>query len=695
MAISSLLIDNLNDKSNITISKVVEEVRKNYKDGEKNSITGITTVEDVEDDYNRFPGVIIYKGKTAEGLGEIIVNVDETFKWITAEISDGKYGSDKYTDLPKITITGSTYEDVNGVYYNSPDLTGFDPESTYIVTYDDNFNEIIAGRIDRVEHTNTIDGNTWYDYANKKWANVVTVNQGQIAYWVWIPRYIYQEDTSNTKSNIKFTKNVNGVEIYTDSSGEHTLTNSDGVFNLSTNATPDNYKLSDAFEFNNNHLSGYWMSKYEVQDEKYYDNIIVTGTKSKTIINTNQNNKTDTYTVFVDGVKEKDDKGNVISTTLPYTIDANIEKDHNIVLVNNTTGKIISLMAKGILAENVEIDLGGFNPDCTYYVTYNGDTEIIGDRIKVDANGNPTNKPDGWYDYGDKKWANIVTVNQGQISYWTYIPRYEYREYTLESFADVAFIPISKTKADNGFKISDAFKFNGEDLKGYWMSKYEVQDESYYNTVILAEKNDKILIDLSRNEEGAEYYLFLNGEKQKDFKTKADVIITQFPYEIDKSKVNGIDVMLVNRANNKIISLVAKGILPEDIEVDLSGFNLNNTYYVTYDGDTEKIWNGEGEKITVDSNGIPTNKPNGWYDYRNKKWANIVTINNGLTAYWTYIPRYEYREFPGTNPYANAVFIPKSKLINQADNGFKISEAFKFNGQELRGYWVSKYEVQD
>ena len=50
---------------------------------------------------------------------------------------------------------------------------------------------------------------------------------------------------------IRGAKQIGGVctEIYTDNNGEHTLTMSDGVFNLSTTATPDNYKLSEAFEY--------------------------------------------------------------------------------------------------------------------------------------------------------------------------------------------------------------------------------------------------------------------------------------------------------------------------------------------------------------------------------------------------------------------------------------------------------------
>ena len=92
--------------------------------------------------------------------------------------------------------------------------------------------------------------------------------------------------------------------------------------------------------------------------------------------------------------------------------------------------------------------------------------------------------PNNWYDYENKKWANIVTKGTDAsgnelISYWTYVPRYEYNEdeelYERNSMAKVKFIPTSKTTADYGYVIPESFTFAGKQLAGYWMSKYEVQ----------------------------------------------------------------------------------------------------------------------------------------------------------------------------------------------------------------------------
>ncbi len=40
-----------------------------------------------------------------------------------------------------------------------------------------------------------------------------------------------------------------------------------------------------------------------------------------------------------------------------------------------------------------------------------------------------------------------------------------------------------------------------------------------------------------------------------------------------------------------------------------------------------------------------TTQPDNWYDYENGKWANIKTSNEGLEAYWVWIPRYEYIKY--------------------------------------------------
>ncbi len=140
---------------------------------------------------------------------------------------------------------------------------------------------------------------------------------------------------------------------------------------------------------------------------------------------------------------------------------------------------------KEINKDIIRVDLSGFNPDCTYYVTYDekGNNEQIGEKIKLDGSGNPINMPKDWYNYVDKKWANIVTkgtdANGNElITYWTYIPRYEYdtsSAFSANNMSEVKFIPETQTTADSGYTIPESFIFAEKQLAGFWVSKYEVQ----------------------------------------------------------------------------------------------------------------------------------------------------------------------------------------------------------------------------
>ena len=65
---------------------------------------------------------------------------------------------------------------------------------------------------------------------------------------------------------------------------------------------------------------------------------------------------------------------------------------------------------------------------------------------------------------------------------------------------------------------------------------------------------------------------------------------------------------------------------------DLSGFNKDTTFYVTYDS------NGQEHSTTP----ISQATPKFWYEYGSSQWANIVTRNNELETYYVWIPRYEF-----------------------------------------------------
>lgn len=108
-----------------------------------------------------------------------------------------------------------------------------------------------------------------------------------------------------------------------------------------------------------------------------------------------------------------------------------------------------------------------------YYVTWKDNGN--GTFTEVDSETEPA----GWYNYSEKKWANIKTVANGATAYWVWIPRYEYNASNITAGAgnekkiDVKFIDKTQTTADTGYVIPDAFTFDGKNLDGIWVAKFE------------------------------------------------------------------------------------------------------------------------------------------------------------------------------------------------------------------------------
>ncbi len=94
------------------------------------------------------------------------------------------------------------------------------------------------------------------------------------------------------------------------------------------------------------------------------------------------------------------------------------------------------------------------------------------------------------------------------------------------------------------------------------------------------------------------------------------------------------------------------------------------------------------------------NTDTSWYDYSAKKWANIITNNNGNKAYWVWIPRYAYKiTYPhsSTTQTVDIKFLmgTTNKLADGSDlpSGYIVHPAFTFGDKELTGIWVAKFEA--
>ena len=136
----------------------------------------------------------------------------------------------------------------------------------------------------------------------------------------------------------------------------------------------------------------------------------------------------------------------------------------------------------------------------------------------------------------------------------------------------------------------------------------------------------------------------------------------------------------------------------------------NRTYYIVYEGESVK------EYIPISQS-----KPNNWYDYSKSRWANIVvtdgqvsgsTITDAtVTTYLVWVPRYQYKILQSVNDWSNlntenartdVKFI--SGTSRNTDSGYQIPEAFWWDknddgieddGEQLTGYWITKYQLND
>ena len=150
--------------------------------------------------------------------------------------------------------------------------------------------------------------------------------------------------------------------------------------------------------------------------------------------------------------------------------------------IRNSSGGHVTGLLKEVkqleIYESNRPDLTGFNAECTYYVLYDeAGNETIGDKITNDG----SNMPEGWYDYSNARWANIVTQNNGTKTYFTWIPRYEFKLDQQKQRSDVRFIKgtaggtgENRAGVAEGYQVPEAFKFNGQEISGYWAMKYNI-----------------------------------------------------------------------------------------------------------------------------------------------------------------------------------------------------------------------------
>ena len=686
------------------------------------TFSGLVTVQEVEGidtiKYQKNGKEITVNGNGKQKIGidfDAVEDTDYEFK-ITPV---GKSEKTKILNVKRKVSGNNTYKLVNGVYINTPFLENFNDKYTRYLSVTDDNTLTPANWIFDEEPDN------WYDYNNQKWANIYVEAEGVEVYYVWIPRYVYKLDQTTQRSDVKF------VDVYNNFTDAST-----GQVTSFKELIAQGYQLPEAFTWGDaeaTEISGYWISKYQLSElEKFNIDYNMAASKSSIVLSNYTNNvanKAKTYTYAINGKIVNN------STTLDeYTFNGLTENQSYIVNVTalDANGTIVGSMTK--LLEPTEVNppkLDGFDPDTTFYVYY--------DEDGIEHNEIPINKeaPSNWYNYTYSNWANIVTRNDGLETYYVWIPRYQYKLNQTSQRSDVKFILGTSTTTEIGYQIPEAFWWdkndnkiadNGEQLTGYWITKYQLTREEKdaritaelsadINCIHVKDINGTLLkmtdSDGNTVDVPLKYEYYLDGElKHEGTSSTENYVYT----DLNVNSTYTINIIARNANTNAYVGAITKKITTQNVnEPDLSSFMSNDglknrTYYIVYEGESVK------EYIPISQS-----NPNNWYDYSKSRWANIVVTDGQVsgntitdataTTYLVWVPRYQYKILQSVNDWSNlntenartdVKFI--SGTSRNTDSGYQIPEAFWWDqnddgieddGEQLTGYWITKYQLNE
>ena len=698
--ITTQIVNQIRIKQLESKSLIEYEIKELMEDGETckilikvNSVEGIETIKYIGQQTNS-EVELKCNGKMTVAIDYVAIDKkDYEFK---IKLKDKEEQTEiLHFEIPRIA---GNYTLINGLYVNEPDVSGFVQENTRYIYADSNGNLVPGNWLTDDKPQN------WYDYKNQNWANIYSESNGVDSFYVWIPRYVYKVDESNSvvgneRMDVKF---INTDNEYIDGVTGTKLTYKE--------LKEQGYQLPEAFSWENNKdepliIPGYWMSKYQLSElDEYKINYSLAASRTHFNVNNLTNNTTNTtkYTYAINGkiVHES-------NTLENYSFDNAMPNDVNIINVTalDANGSIVGSMTKKFeLTEVNPPDLTGFDKDTTFYVYW--------DENGVEHNEIPISQdpPSQWYNYTYSEWANIVTRNDGMESYYVWIPRYQYSLDQTSERSNVQFILGTGTETLTGYQIPEAFTW-GDDgekqLTGYWMSKYQLSTEeatARINAEISAGGNVIRIGDITGTALTTEdasgnsvpvsikYEYYLNGNKVHDGTSATE----KYSYTgLSLNTTYTVNIIARNASTNEYVGAITKKIKTTDVYApDLTGFDKDTTFYVIYNDDgTEK------ERVS-----IKKSAPSNWYDYSNRKWANIVTTANGTESYFVWIPRYEYRILEDRenesldNKRTDVNFITTDITNDNCSTGYKVPEAFTWgdNGEkQLTGYWMSKYQLSE
>ena len=415
-----------------------EYVRLILTDENKNILKGPINVADLSNDTSENTFVIYqnsFQFPSAEQVHSyrLFSYLSENYK------SEGDIVYDENDNAQTATIGGKSYEfrinvrTIEGldVKVNEPVLL----DNMIPVYYDEQ-----TGTWRKASQNNLEGTYKWYDYADKMWANAVTVSEvnrstylsapegTEIAMsdintmWVWIPRYKYtifnanmsgSEVTSEQEIKIEFesgtstTGTVRCVDSINNSDGT-SETCTDTVYGKVTNG--QSTYTHPAFTFGNDELTGFWFGKFENSIDSS-NNIII---KPDMLSWNNQ-----TISTAFEYSRKMELQNNIygfVSTATTYNATGELTND-----TNNFDTHMIKNMEWGAVAYLTQSEYGRCTDGvCTEIYINNSarlDRQVGEDGLNIDT----------WYDAYTGRSGGTVA---GSVSYKAY-GTYSYDDYVI------------------------------------------------------------------------------------------------------------------------------------------------------------------------------------------------------------------------------------------------------------------------
>ena len=379
----------------------------------------------------------------------------------------------------------------------------------------------------------TVGGETYvlYDYKNQIWANIKKVENGLETWWVWIPRHAYNEsDATAENTKIVFVdvnnKPIDGSELPSgyEVAGSFKNNQKKGVWISKYEPTSKVATDTSYYEYYIPDLSGFDKEKVYIQVYNKATDAFDKEVKASTITNLSQFASKNLWFDYENqiwaNIKKVENGLETWWVWIPrYAYNASgTTNDTDIIFVdiNNkpidgsklpsgyeVAGSFKNNQKKGAWISKYEpsativvekqnisatsIDVSGFDKQSAYMIFYKLKDGMVMDETKAltieewEERGRPTEITNLFtkyklFDYENNMWANIKKVENGLETWWTWIPRYAYNEFSTTTQTDIIFVdennnPIDGSKLPWGYVLAGSFKNNNQ--KGAWVSKYE------------------------------------------------------------------------------------------------------------------------------------------------------------------------------------------------------------------------------